>query len=589
MSSTNAIWREALRERQRGLGLQKLLKDVSLLLLLLLALLLAIGLSDPRWSTQTTQRSDVVIVLDVSASMKSRTAATFASKSRFAEVKAQAKHIIDSLPENGRALIMTSGRSAELQSGFETDRDYLQQILDGLQPTDVAGRPRAALELALSLLRNVNQGRVYFLSDGAFDDNIDFKTPQIEYRFVGAPSRNVAITRFDFRAEIGTEDRFQILLNVRNYTSDTLSVPTQVTLGERVLIDQSIQLAPHESKTLVVPFEGLARGQARAVIGLDDDLEADNHAFAVMKSDERLHILLVSQGNFYLESVFEALPNVLVTRVETLPESEYSRQVKRHDVVVFDGVTPAQLTPGRFLLINAVAPGLPFSAMGSVERPNIDGKSDSALVRQLDFGGVRIDKAISLTVDEDVDGLTHLFWSKETDLALALAQQDQRVVYIGFKLSDSSFPLSTAFPLFLNESLGWLRPRQNRHQDTQTQAGESFVISVPAHQSDLIVRTPDGDGLIYAVEKGRVVFDETGKAGIYRYEHAGAARYFAVNLTDEGESDIEPRATIPPSLTVSRAAEESQVTIALWPYLLALALVTLTLEWGVWCWRVGSA
>ena len=587
--STNAIWREALRERQRGLGLQKLLRDLSLLLLLLLALLLAIGLSDPRWSTLTTERRDVVLVLDVSASMKSLTESGFGASTRFAAIKTQAKEIIDSLPEDGRALIMTSGRDAELKSGFENNRDTLQQVLGAVQPTDEAGRPRAALELALSLLRNVKHGRVYFLSDGAFDDNVDFKTPQIEYRFVGSTGRNVGITRFDFRAEIGVEDRFQVLLSVRNYTAEHVSVPAKVSLGDSVLIDQSIELAPNDSTTLVVPFEGLARGRAHAALDIDDDLEADNVAFAVIKADEQLHVLLIGRPNFYLETVFAAMPNVNVSRVEAAPVSDFDRQARRHDIVVFDGVTPPQLGAGRFLLINTVAPDLPFSAVGKITTPSINGKSQSTLVRGLDLGDVKIDKAIRLTVDSQTAGLTRLFWSDETDLALALSRRDQRVVYLGFKLTESSFPLSTAFPLFLNESVNWLRPRHSRHQNTQTRAGENFVISVPTHQADLIVRTPTGDGLIYQVEKGRVVFDETGTAGVYRYEHAGTPRYFAINLTDERESDINPRAAVPQTRAPVSAVAESQVTIALWPYLLGLALIVLTLEWGVWCWRPGSA
>jgi hypothetical protein len=54
--STTLLWREALHERQRGLGLQKLLRDLSLILLLLFVLVLALGLAGPQWLTGSARR-----------------------------------------------------------------------------------------------------------------------------------------------------------------------------------------------------------------------------------------------------------------------------------------------------------------------------------------------------------------------------------------------------------------------------------------------------------------------------------------------------------------------------------------------------
>jgi hypothetical protein len=587
--STTSVWRAALRERQRGLGLQKLLKDSSLLLLLLLALLISISLADPRWSLQTSEGRDVVLVLDVSASMQARSHATSAP-SRFDVLKRQAAHIIDSLADDSRLLIMTSGRAPLLRTGFETDRRHLHQQLDAVRPTDESGHPRAALELALSLIRNREQGRVYFFTDAAFDENIDFNTSQIEYRVAGDRGRNVAITRFDIRPEVGTQGRYQVLLALRNYTDEQLNVPATVTFAAAPLLRQSIALAPGEKKTVVLPLQSSRTGPAQANIDINDDLQADNRAYAVIGADERLHVLLYSEGNFYLESVLGALPNVTVTRLHTLQTDEYRRRAGGYDIVIFDRITPPRLDAGRYLLIDTIAPGLPFHTDGSVHSQSIVGRGVNALVRQLDLSDVRIDQAQRIVLERNTPGLQRLFWSTDTELALALLQQDTRLVFLGFNLLDSNFPLQTAFPLFVNESLGWLRPRETRHANTQIQTGEPLPISLPTEQLDLTVRTPSGEGLIYTVAHGRVLFDATSQAGIYRYERALTHRYVAVNLTDEHESDISPRARIP--TTAQRPAEHdsgSHTAIALWPYLMSLALVLLLLEWGAWCWRPGAS
>ncbi len=587
--SSTALWREALRDRQRGFGLQKLLKDLSLLLLLLFALLLSLGLADPRWVTPAAEGSDAVLVLDVSASTQARAGGTF-SRSRFSALKREAAGIIDALAEDSRLLIMTSGRTPRLHTGFETDREHLHRQLAALQPTDEAGRPRAALELALSLIRGRARARVHFISDGAFDQDIDFATPQIDYRLLGSGGHNVAITRFDFRPEVGSGDRFQALLTVHNYTQQPFTVPATVTLSHTRLLEQTLALAPGEKKTVILPLQGVAAGWAQASIDVDDDLSVDNQAYAVIGTDERLDVLLYSPGNYYLESVLGAMPGVNVTRQTTFRLDEYRRQAPGYDIVVFDRITPPPLDAGRFLLIDTVAPGLPFHIDGSVLRPTISGQGASALIRPVDLGDVSIDRARRVVLEDRPPGLQRLFWSSETELALALLAQDTRLVFIGFDLMDSSFPLKTAFPLFVSESLAWLRPRETRHAPTQSPAGEPVTISLPADQLDLTVRTPSGEGLIYTVEQGRVTVDATSQAGVYRYERALTQRYFAVNLTDEAESDIRPRARIPSAHPASAAeADADQAAVALWPLMLWLALGVLLLEWGLWCWRPGRA
>lgn len=592
--STTSLWREALREQQRGLGLQKLLRDLSLILLLLIALALAIGLAGPQWLTRASEQADTVLVLDVSASMK--------VGSRFSQAMQEASDIVDSLPSGSRIAIMTSGSKPVLRSAFESNKETLRSVLSGIEPTDEAGQPRAALTLALSLLRNREQGRIYFITDAAFDDQVDFATPLIEYRTVGDANRsnNIAITQFDFRPEIGTEERFQMLLTVRNYTKDEVNVPALVSLDRKRLYEDNLQLAPDSEKTIVIPFRGRALGSAQAQLEFDDDLAADNQAFAVMDVDETVWVLLVSKGNFYLESVFTALPNVRLTKLDQVPsDDDLAIQARRHDLVVFDRVELDDMTlpAGNYLLLKTLPPELPFYANGVVEYPVIAGKGASPLVRQMDLSGVKISSAQRITGHHDAPGLQRLFWSKETDLALAWLQDDIRLIYLGFDLAQSNFPLQAAFPLFIRESLAWLRPnqRENGFASTQIAAGETFVIAVPATQTSVIVGTPSGEGLIYQIDKDKqpLRFDATSETGIYRYRVAEIERYFAVNLTDADESDITPRANLPQSRvlqTVTAAnTAKAQVTLDLWPYLIMIVMLLLTLEWCLWCMRRGSA
>ena len=610
--SSTYLWREVLNEQQRGLGLQKLLRNLSFILLLLFALLLSFGLANPEWLSQTTEQYDSVLILDTSASMQTRTT----SGNRFAKAKRLASELIAELADDARMAIMNSGRNPLLLSAFESNKDTLNSILAEIQASDEAGQPRAALALALSLMRNREQGQIYFISDLAFDDNIDFASPLIHYLPVVADTNNttynnVAITQFDFRSEIGSTERLQMLLTVHNYSQQALTVPITVSLNRQTIVSQDLSLPAGSDKTLVLPIQGRAYGQAVASIVIEDDLAADNHAYAVIGVNESTRVLLISPGNYYLESVLTALPNIHLSSSDKLAD-DFSLQVRRHDLIILDRQQPDALPAGNYLLINTLPENLPFQVTGSVEQPLIVGKGPSPLVAHLDLTAVRINTASKIQLSDNnlpAANWQQLFWSEQTDLAITLLTDDLRLVYLGFDLTLSNFPLQAAFPLFINQAISWLHPPINDlaiTTSTQLAAGEPFALRLPpqpnaaqpnaAQPNAIIFTPPSGNAQIFQPDSSEsaetLILNDTTKTGIYRYSIAGIERQFAINLTDEQESNILPRATLPQqeSTAITTASERhAQLTIFLWPYIAAIALLILTLEWCLWCMRRSNA
>ena len=579
---STALWVEALRERQRGFGLQRLLRNLSLLALLLVALALALALADPGWVTRAVESGDTVLIVDVSASMQAREG----RGTRFEAAWREAERRVDALAGSSRMLLIASGRRPRLLSPFENDRQALHEALATLAPTDEAGRPRAALTLARSLLRGRAQGRIVFITDAAFDEAPALAAAGVELHRVGSAGRNVAITRFDLRREPGAGDRFQVLLAIRNYTGEALAVPVRVRLDGQTIHEGSASLPPGGQRSLVLPFAGNASGRASAHLDHEDDLAADNHAFAVLGADEALRVALYGAGNFYLESALAALPNVLLT-LRDAPGPDLARDARVHDLVVIDRAETPALPPGAFLLVDTVPPGLPFAEAGPrLAHPVLAGQADDALVSGLDLSALRIDSARQVAIREEVPTLHRLLWSARTPLALALARDDLRLVYLGFDVTQSNFPLQAAFPLFVQRSSAWLRGADRRFSTTQIPAGEPWSIRVPLSQRELILRTPEGEGLIHEVSGGELLFDRTSTAGIYRYTRQDpfgeVHRHFAVTLADETESDIAPRAV--PAPEVPGGADDAppaRSVTALWPWLAVTALLLLTLEWAL--------
>ena len=603
--SSTALWSEALRERQRGLGLQKLFRNLSLVLLVLAALIASLALAEPRWLTESTEYHDIVIVVDTSASMRARAPAG----TRLDEARNVALQLVDGLPQGARALVITSARKAVLRSGFETNTQLLRRAIEAIENTDEAGNPHDALALASSLLRSREDGRIYFITDAAFETPLGMSDEHVRYRLVGQNANNsagnVAITRFDFRTEPGRENRFQVLLSVHNFTDTPITLPVRVELERRELFNRDVEIAATSTRTLVMPFSGKALGRASASIDIDDDLPSDNRAWAVTNVTERTHILLYTPGNFYLQSVLSALPNVELTlaSAEDLDHSKNNSQdnsfnnleraARFNDVVIFDRVPVPQLPAGNFLLIGTLAPNLPVQASGTVFNPRIQGNSDSALVQGVDLSAVRIDEALRIPPQPSTAGVQRLFWSTDTELALALLDERTRIVLLAFDIAQSNFAIQAAFPLFISRTLDWLRPQGIDRTRTQIKAGEPYAIQTADTNRELIVRTPQGDGEAYRIENGELLYENTSTAGIYRYSVNDVARYFAVNLTDKSESNITPRAV---ELINSGAAETgsneasplsarklAQTIKTLWPQFTAVLLLLLIAEWLLWC------
>jgi hypothetical protein len=207
-------------------------------------------------------------------------------------------------------------------------------------------------------------------------------------------------------------------------------------------------------------------------------------------------------------------------------------------------------------------------------------------MRNIDLAAVRIDQARRVAVDARDSGLQRLFWSKDTDLALAFIDEQRKLVYLGFDLASSNFPRQAAFPLFVSQSLEWLRPRSRERVSNHVAAGSTISLYVPAGATQATVHAPSGKEQTLQAKDGAVLFDGTAAAGIYRYSAGEATRYFAVSLADARESDVNRRWT-PGERRQQAQAESSgaQSLMPLWPYLLMAAMVLLALEWLVW---VGS-
>ncbi|MBW2060904.1 MAG: BatA and WFA domain-containing protein, partial [Deltaproteobacteria bacterium] len=138
------LWRAVLKEKRGGVRIQRVLRNLPLLLQILAVILAAFALARPVWLYTSQIKGDAILVLDSSASMKTLTA----SGIRFDRAREEALKLIDELPKDSRMLIIEAGSKPFLRSPFSDDKKHLKRIVQSIQPSDAPGRIEKAVYLA---------------------------------------------------------------------------------------------------------------------------------------------------------------------------------------------------------------------------------------------------------------------------------------------------------------------------------------------------------------------------------------------------------------------------------------------------------
>jgi Ca-activated chloride channel family protein len=578
--SSLVFWNEVLREKRTSVRIKKLLKNLGLILEVLAVTLLAIALAGPRFAGRGyAAAGDTVLVLDSTASMKTREGAR--TRSELARVRAM--DVLGGLRRGARMALITAGRSPRLAVPFTANRDVLRRAIQNASATDEPGDLRDSMLFALTL-RDARRGdQVILVTDGAFESlgDLDTSVPWLRILSVGTARDNVGITGLSFRRTLAGEETYEMFLALHNFGRASVSVPLTVTAEHAVVVSRTVSLAAGELRTLSVPWKGSTTGRVEARIQAEDDFPVDDHAYAVFAPARIVRVLIVGPGSFFLQKALGSLPGVTV-RTAAQPEAlaDETRRLA-DDVVVFDGVEPPPLEEGNYVCFAAVPPNLPIHVTGQIPRPAVTGWSRSnPLLESVSLSGLTIGSALRL---EPGPGFTPLAVSRELPLMLSWDQPGLKVLLVGFDPAQSDFPLRTGFPLLLANALSWFFPSWLTVQADQVQAGNPRMLSTPRASALTVVR-PDGVRQSVAYTGPSVEFFDTTQVGYYRVETDGRASEFAVSLSSEAESDVNPRFAQQAGGTAGAAAPTAGAggDAVAWVAFAVTALALILLEWLVW-------
>lgn len=610
MAST-LLWRQSFEDLQVNVPFQRLRTSLLFFLQLLLILVLILALSEPLLQIGESPAPRMILLIDRSASMN---ATIDEDRTRFDEAKDAARAIIERIgrsSEISQIMILTFGRTAQVVSGFESNRQFLLDAVDSITPTDEEADLEGALQLAGAFAGRGEDDTdvppdVVLISDGGisrFDDRDGFLLRSGEFRYLQVgpsdPSEidNVGIVSFSARRDY--EDPARVLVFARLVNAAMREIKTLATLTvdgksptiKRVVLPPAGKDGPGE-QTVTFTID-LQQGAALELShGHQDDLSADDTARLVMTPPLRPRIALV-YGEKGLDSFLsdlvvamqpESVDHISLTQYEQNSDEQFEAK-SGYDLIIFDRVSGHRLpslpsltmggTPAGIDLVEPVSDESRQILSWDRQHPVLRFVSLDTVVFQ-DFNGFRL-PATATTLAQSSTGT----------IMAVLKTRDARHVVVGFELPRSNWPVHVSITVFFQNVLDYLTLAGSLQGGLAFHPGESITVRpVPGEITidlngplRISIPTADGSGTTLPLLR---------RAGLYTLRGAATPHdRIAVSVLSELESDLRPRATVTVNANDTGGANVANtVPLELWPWLVGLAFVLLVLEWLWYCHRL---
>lgn len=620
--SSTFLWKKALEDLHVNSPLQRLRMNLLLLLQLLALAAVTLALARPISTLGDLRGRTRVIVLDRSASMQATDGGD--GKTRLERALAEARAIVDGMGYADQAVLIALDDRAELLTPLTDRRDVLRSALGKIAPTDKRTRLRAGIDVALSLAGQPDASlpQITVISDGRGGPLGDARIPaNVELRYVkiGEARANVGIIGLDVRRAFEKEEASRVFVTVGSSGAEKVTVgldcfitPDREGAPEELVTSKELELPPRPREdgkdrpgdlgkaSVVIDSPKLRSGRLRLSLDVQDALPADNQAFAVLREKREVRVLLVTEGNVFLRSALSEDPVVakVAGSIPTMAPTQFSPDdaaLKQYDLIFLDRVEARTLPPGNYVTFESIPPFEGLLAKGTVTAPVVvDWNEAHPVARFVNFASLDCTRSVRLAARK---GDRVVVDSNHGPLVIEARDGERRALVCAFDiLKTQSWPLKSAFPIFLSNVVRWLGGAGRDERAVAVPTGE--VAEVPLERGIVraTVKDPTGRTRALEVKPGDEVLrvGETVRAGFYELEleNEDAKKpkkrlVFAANLESEEESDIVAEEKI--EIEGKAVQGESRARAAqreVWKLVVLAGFIVLLLEWWVYNRRV---
>ena len=517
------LWHKLVADVEANAPWQRLRRSLLLLLQLLLVIALALLAARPFLERPAGLARDLVLVVDASASM----GATDVSPNRLEAAKSAAIDALRELPTGGKVSVIAAGRTARIVATGSTDLGRVRQAIASIQVTASNGDLGDALTLASALAARSGDAEILVATDAAL---ASVPTRRIEAPVrviqVGRERKNQAIIALAIRtAPSGlTKSAFVSVANldiesgrrrIEVYGDGVLLEARNVFMDPQQRADVVIDDITQQNTRRVDVIEVRLVADAGATGAPPDQLASDDRAWAVVPSDELRQILLVSEGDPYVETALSYLPN---TELYGRAPKDYDTTtgLDEFELIIFESFLPRAMPDTAVLAIAPPRSGPLGEVTGNLVNPGIGSLNpEEPILRYVDLSTIHIGEAKKLVLPE---------WARTVipgpggaPLLYAGERAGQRAAVLAFEPRKSDLPLQVAFPIMLANLTGELLGGSGAPTEAVT-PGSPVTLPIPVGAAGVRVTRPDGastDLVPGTVGGTAVTYSQTDLLGVY--------------------------------------------------------------------------
>ncbi|MCA9133316.1 MAG: VWA domain-containing protein [Planctomycetales bacterium] len=614
------LWRKAVEDLHVNSIWQRLRRNLLLLLQLLAVLAILLACLRPGFRGQETLGERSILMIDNSGSMQ----ATDVPVSRLAQAKDEANRLIEAMGRTDVAMVIAFSDRADVRQGFTADKKKLRAAVAAILPTsrttDLNEALRAASGLAnpgrTSQVEDLNDiqvaeampATVYILSDGAFGTpQLDLGNLTAEYLPIGTGTPfNVALLAFTVERNTERSGQIEAFARLQNFGTRAAAFTASLTLDGQLVDATDISLAAGGSSGVSFELGDVSEGRLRLELEVDDDFQLDNVAYAGLDPPRQLEVVLVSRGSTALETALatqqaQSLASVRLVEPSALakPEQQQLAASGSIDLYIYDQCSPAVMPAANTLFVGAMPPDQRWGATD----PHgplfvIDTNRAHPILQFVDMGTVRIVEGQTLELPPGGTELLRTDAGILMGVATSGAYQDAVIAMPLVKrtaegdIPNTDWPIKRSFPVFVFNALEYLGGAVSTAGSKTVQPGQAAVLSLANRFERVQVTNPLGQQAALDRSGGpQLIYTQTETLGFYEAKPPEVDRLlqlFTVNLFSEQESNlaVAPDVQIGAQRVAANLASKDIVRLEYWRWLLAFALLVLSVEWYLYQRRI---
>ena len=565
------LWTRLVADVEANAPWQRLRRSLLFFLQLLLVIALALLAARPFLERPAGLARDIVLVMDTSASM----AATDVVPDRLTAAKQVAIDALKDLPTGGKVSLIAADRTARIVVNESGDLARVRQAIESIPVTQTRGDLGDALELASKLAARSGDAQVLVATDAALASKPTARvSAPIKVLSVGRERKNQAIVALAVRTSPSAVTR-SVFVSFANLDLDEANRRLELWADDRLLEVRDVKLDPQARSDVIVDdlprevgtIEVRLVGPDPAVSVAPDQLAVDDRAWAVIPPDRRRLVLIVGEGDPYLETALSFLPDVElygVTPAEYGPASERT-DGRPWDLTIFEGYLPATLPKTPVLAIAPPRSGPLGDVSGTLKNPGIGTlEPNEPVLRYVDLSTTHIAEAVKLTPPSWARSIVP--GPRGAPLLYAGVRDGINSAVMAFEPRQSDLPLQVAFPILMANLTGELMGSSTAPTEA-VEPGTPVELHIPVGAVGLTVTAPDGTQTSLAptstaAGSNAVTFAGTEQLGVYTVSPTPGPEASAAPSGSPSGSASPSVSTTPSALSAAVSPGPSGVPVA---------------------------